>query len=72
MNFSDRSELLSHYGSFYLYGLLSTVILSLVGTFGGLFLGVFLAFGKRGRPKEPLGIRRSILIRFNLSARSIP
>lgn len=55
MNFSDRSELLSNYGSFYLYGLLSTIILSLVGTFGGLFLGVFLAFGKKeGDQRSPL------------------
>ena len=50
--FSDFSDLLSHYGNFYLYGLLSTIILSLIGTFGGLFLGVFLAFGKRRDVKD--------------------
>lgn len=43
----DISYLLSHYWMFYLKGTASTIILSLVGTFAGLFLGVFLAFGKR-------------------------
>lgn len=43
----DISYLLSHYWAFYLKGTMSTIILSLFGTFGGLFLGIFLAFGKR-------------------------
>jgi ABC-type amino acid transport system permease subunit len=47
MNSSDISYLLSHYWSNFLYGTLSTVILSIVGTFGGLLLGIFLAFAER-------------------------
>lgn len=38
--------LLSNYYTYFLFGLVSTVILSLFGTFVGLFLGIFLAFGK--------------------------
>ncbi len=49
---SDFSYLISHYWQFYLKGTLSTIILSVVGTFGGLFLGVFLAFGKRLETKN--------------------
>ena len=44
---SDISDLLTNYFSWYLQGIASTIILSIVGTFGGLFLGIFLAFGKR-------------------------
>jgi len=44
-------DLLGRYGLMYAKGLLATVVLSLVGTFGGLFLGVFFAFGKRLRTK---------------------
>ncbi len=49
---SDFSYLISHYWQFYLKGTLSTVILSVIGTFGGLILGVFLAFGKRLETKN--------------------
>lgn len=45
--FKDIGYLISNYSSLYLYGILATIILSLVGTFGGLFLGIFLAFGKK-------------------------
>ncbi|MFA6587035.1 MAG: amino acid ABC transporter permease [Bacilli bacterium] len=44
---NDVGVLLKESGMLYLNGLLSTIVLSLVGTFGGFFLGVFLAFGKR-------------------------
>lgn len=37
--------LLSNYYTWFLEGLLSTVVLSIVGTLGGLFLGIFLALG---------------------------
>lgn len=43
----EISKLLEGYFSFYLSGTLATIVLSLVGTFGGLFLGIFLAFGKK-------------------------
>lgn len=49
---SDFPYLISHYWQFYLKGTLSTVILSVIGTFGGLILGVFLAFGKRLETKN--------------------
>lgn len=52
--FSNIGSLLSNYFSFYLHGTLATIVLSIVGTLGGLFLGIFLAFGKtlktKGRP----------------------
>lgn len=48
----DISYLFSHYWQFYLKGTLSTIILSVIGTFGGLFLGIFLAFGKRLETKN--------------------
>ena len=54
MNSSDISYLLSHYWSNFLYGTLSTVILSIVGTFGGLLLGIFLAFAERVVIKKEL------------------
>lgn len=38
--------LLSNYWDFFLKGIASTIILSIVGTVGGLFLGIFLAFGE--------------------------
>ena len=49
---NDISSLLSRYGRFYINGTLATIVLSLVGTFGGLFLGIFLAFGKSLNTKE--------------------
>ena len=52
MNSADISYLLSHYGRYFFLGTLSTLILAIVGTFGGLFLGVFLSFG------ESLSIRK--------------
>ena len=47
MNSGDISYLLNNYFSFFLRGIASTILLSLLGTFGGLLLGVFLAFGMR-------------------------
>jgi putative lysine transport system permease protein len=47
MDPADISYLLSHYWKFFLYGTLSTIVLSIIGTVGGLFLGIFLAFGER-------------------------
>lgn len=44
--FSDIGYLLSNYYDFYLLGLVSTLLLSIIGTGVGLFLGIFLAFGK--------------------------
>lgn len=44
---NEIGQLLSSSGRLYLNGLLATIVLSIVGTLGGLFLGVFLAFGKR-------------------------
>lgn len=46
MSWNQFQELLDQYGSFYLNGALATIVLSIVGTFGGLFFGIFLAFGK--------------------------
>jgi putative lysine transport system permease protein len=45
--FQQTGYLLSNYWDFFLKGLISTLLLSIVGTAGGLFLGLFLAFGKR-------------------------
>lgn len=45
--FGEMSTLWNQYSVLYLQGLLATVVLSIVGTFGGLFLGIFLAFGKK-------------------------
>lgn len=45
--FGDIIYLLKNYYNFYLIGLASTLLLSLIGTGVGLFLGIFLAFGKR-------------------------
>lgn len=47
----DFSVLLGSYGTFYLQGIAATILLSIVGTFGGLALGIFLAFGKKLQPK---------------------
>ena len=47
----DFSVLLGNYGIFYLQGIAATILLSIVGTFGGLALGIFLAFGKKLQPK---------------------
>ncbi len=44
--FNDIGYLLSNYYDFYLLGLASTLLLSIFGTVVGLFLGIFLAFGK--------------------------
>ena len=50
--FSQIGYLLSNYGDFFLKGLATTVILALVGTGVGLFLGTFLAFGERIKIKN--------------------
>lgn len=50
--FNDIGYLLSHYWHFYLIGLASTLLLSLVGTGVGLLLGIFLAFGKDLKPNK--------------------
>jgi putative lysine transport system permease protein len=47
MNGSDITYLLSDYGKYFLLGTLSTIILSIIGTFGGLLLGILLSFGER-------------------------
>lgn len=44
--FDDIGYLLSNYLSYFIYGLLSTLVLAIIGTVVGLFLGIFLAFGK--------------------------
>ena len=44
--FEDIGYLLSHYFDFFLKGMASTILLSIVGTFGGLFFGIFIALGK--------------------------
>lgn len=43
----DISFLLENYWLYFLWGLASTIILSTIGTLAGLFLGVFLALGKK-------------------------
>ncbi len=54
MNTGDISSLLQNYWRLYLNGTLATIVLSIVGTLGGLFLGIFLAFGKKLKTKgEP-------------------
>lgn len=54
MQAGDISSLLSDYWQLYLNGALATILLSVIGTLGGLFLGVFLAFGKKLRTQgEP-------------------
>ncbi|MCR5078987.1 MAG: amino acid ABC transporter permease [Bacilli bacterium] len=55
----DLSRLLSTYWSQFLLGLAGTLVLSIVGTGVGLFLGVFLALGKRWKVKDgdPIPLR---------------
>ena len=62
---NDISSLLSRYGRFYINGTLATIVLSLVGTFGGLFLGIFLAFGKSLNTKEsPLALSNKMDLQY--------
>lgn len=44
--FGDIGYLLKEYWSFFLKGTISTIVLSVFGTFVGLLLGIFLALGK--------------------------
>ena len=44
--FEDISYLLNNYFSMFLNGLITTLILAVVGTVVGLYIGTFLAFGK--------------------------
>ena len=48
--FSEMKYLLENYYMYYLIGLASTLLLSIVGTGVGLLLGTFLAFGKDLKP----------------------
>ena len=50
--FEEMGYLLSNYYMYYLIGLASTLLLSIFGTGVGLFLGVFLAFGKSLQPSK--------------------
>ncbi|MBE6135467.1 MAG: amino acid ABC transporter permease [Erysipelotrichaceae bacterium] len=47
----DIANLLTNYWREFLLGLAGTLLLSVVGTGVGLFLGVFLALGKRMKPR---------------------
>ncbi len=44
--FSDIGSLIQKYWDFYLKGTVSTLILAIVGTAGGLMIGIFLGIGK--------------------------
>ncbi|MBO5529308.1 MAG: amino acid ABC transporter permease [Bacilli bacterium] len=48
----DIARMLSTYWQQFLLGLAGTLLLSVVGTGIGLFLGIFIALGKRLRPKK--------------------
>lgn len=48
----DIGTLLSKYGNMFLQGSIATIVLSIIGTFGGLFIGVFIAFGKNLETKN--------------------
>ena len=52
MSSGDIAYLLSNYWRYFLLGTLSTIILSIIGTFGGLFLGIFLSFGEAIKVKK--------------------
>ena len=55
----DIGLLVQNYWQQFLLGLLGTLLLSIIGTGVGLFLGVFLALGKRMKPKksDPIPIK---------------
>ena len=52
INFESVKNILSNYFPLIGYGILSTLILAIFGTFVGLVLGVFLAYGKNIKVKE--------------------
>ena len=52
MSFEKIIDILVNNQKFIIAGILSTLILSLFGTIVGLYLGIFLAFGKRIKIKE--------------------
>ena len=52
INFDRVEDILSNYGYLIGYGILSTLILAVFGTFVGLILGIFLAYGKNIKVKE--------------------
>ena len=52
INFENVKNILSNYFPLIGYGILSTLILAIFGTFVGLVLGVFLAYGKNIKVKE--------------------
>ena len=52
IKFDQVARILTDYGYLIGYGILSTLILSIFGTFVGLILGIFLAYGKNIKIKE--------------------
>ncbi len=52
IDFSRVSYIITRYGYMIGYGILSTLILAVVGTVVGLILGIFLAYGKNIKIKE--------------------
>lgn len=52
INFERIGDILNNYSYLIGYGILSTLILSIFGTFVGLILGIFLAYGKNVKIKE--------------------
>ena len=76
----DLVNLLSTYWSRFLLGLAGTLVLSIVGTGVGLFLGIFLALGKRWNVKndDPMLLKvakhivRSLCIAYSAVIRGTP
>ena len=79
-NFARIGDIFSQFGELIFAGLISTIILSLFGTFVGLLLGVFIAYGKnwRARPNTNkfvafwIGVVRTFCTGYSVVLRGTP
>lgn len=62
MDFGKIGDILANNQELIWAGIISTVVLSLVGTFVGLILGVFLAYGKNIKVKQGTGKIKSFFL----------
>ena len=79
-NFDRIGDIFDQFGELIFAGLISTIILSLFGTFVGLVLGVFIAYGKnwRARPNTNkfvafwIGVVRVLCTAYSVVLRGTP
>ena len=79
-NFSRIGDIFNQFGELIFAGLISTIILSLFGTFVGLILGIFIAYGKnwRARPNTNkfvafwIGVVRVLCTAYSVVLRGTP